>query len=85
MKRLGLVAVGCLCLASAPVAAQLGSGGGREAAPPPPTSGAQTGSRPPAPNKPASPPRWLYYLVVVALGGATIGLSIMPSKRGHQD
>jgi len=28
---------------------------------------------------------FLYYAVIVLLGGATIAVSVMPGKRGHQE
>lgn len=45
----------------------------------------ETTIRPPRPSelKPVSP--LMSYGVLVVLGGAILALSIMPSKRGHQD
>jgi len=41
--------------------------------------------RPPLPGQVDGPPLWLYYLILIALTGATVVLSILPSKRSHQD
>lgn len=41
--------------------------------------------RPPTPQQVDSPPLWLYYLILIVLTGATVALSILPSKRSHQD
>lgn len=32
-----------------------------------------------------SPKTWIYYVVIAVLAAATVGVSIMSSKRGHQD
>ncbi len=40
---------------------------------------------PPVPRKADSPPTLTNIFVMVALGGAVIGASMIPSKRGHQD
>jgi hypothetical protein len=47
--------------------------------------GGDAGLRPPVPERPDNPPRWLHYGVIAILGAATIAIAILPSKRGHQD
>ncbi|MEC9373494.1 MAG: hypothetical protein VYC34_06605, partial [Planctomycetota bacterium] len=49
------------------------------------TGSSSGGLRPPVPQRPKDPPRWIYYITVAAMGAAAIGVSILPSKRGHQD
>ncbi len=46
---------------------------------------AQRGVGPPRPEKPDEPPVFLYYGVLVVLALLTIGVSLIPSKRGHLD
>jgi hypothetical protein len=46
---------------------------------------AQRGIGPPRPEKPDEPPVYLYYGVLLVLGLLTIGVSLIPSKRGHLD
>lgn len=41
--------------------------------------------RPPLAKTPDQPATLLYYAVVGVLLLATVGVSVMPSKRGHQD
>lgn len=41
--------------------------------------------RPPKVNEPSQGQTWLYYLIGFALGGAALGLTLMPSRRTHQD
>lgn len=48
-------------------------------------SSGQQGLHPPTPRRPDAPPRWIYYGVMLILGGATIAVGIMPAKRSHQD
>ena len=40
---------------------------------------------PPTPVTPDMPPAWIYYMLVILLAAAGVMISIMPSKRGHQD
>lgn len=40
---------------------------------------------PPTPRQVDSPATWLYYLIIAVLLGATIIVSVFPSKRGHLD
>lgn len=40
---------------------------------------------PPRPAGEPSSPMWLYYIVLAVLVAATVGASVIPSKRGHQD
>jgi len=40
---------------------------------------------PPSPTTPDNPPLWIYYLLLLVLVAGSIMISIMPSKRGHQD
>ncbi|MBL0922118.1 MAG: hypothetical protein IBJ10_08325 [Phycisphaerales bacterium] len=40
---------------------------------------------PPVPAAPESPPIFVYYGVMAVLLIATFVISVMPSKRGHQD
>ena len=42
-------------------------------------------AQPPPPAAPANPPLWVYFLLMTALTAGTVFISIMPSKRGHQD
>ena len=42
-------------------------------------------AQPPPPAAPANPPLWVYFLLMMALTAGTVFISIMPSKRGHQD
>jgi Na+/H+ antiporter NhaA len=42
-------------------------------------------SAPPAPTLSRSLPPWVGYIVMVLLLAAVVGVSLMPSKRGHQD
>jgi len=46
---------------------------------------AQSGVGPARPQKPEEPPMFLYYGVFAVLALATIGASVIPSKRGHLD
>jgi hypothetical protein len=48
---------------------------------------AQSGANalPPAPRTTDRPPVVLHYAVAFLLAGGVVALSIMPSKRGHQD
>ncbi len=48
---------------------------------------AQSGANalPPAPRSTDRPPVVLHYAVAFLLAGGVVVLSIMPSKRGHQD
>ena len=39
----------------------------------------------PQPDLNRSPPIWLGYLVMVVLVAAVMAVSLLPSKRGHQD
>lgn len=41
--------------------------------------------RPPAPNEAEKPSLIVPYLLVFLLGGAAVGLSVLPSQRTHQD
>lgn len=43
------------------------------------------GGGPPLPQAADSPPSWLYFIVVGVLVAATVGASLLPSKRGHLD
>jgi len=49
------------------------------------TSAGPAEVRPPAPADPGKHNIIVPYLVAALLGGAAIGLAIMPSKRTHQD
>lgn len=40
---------------------------------------------PPAPSLNRSPPAWIGYLLIMVLLGMVVGVSLLPSKRGHQD
>lgn len=40
---------------------------------------------PPTPKQVDNPSTWLYYLIIAVLLGATIVVSVLPSKRGHLD
>lgn len=76
-----VVAAGLVTAAvCAPASAQIGLGGGERDAP-----AGVTEQRPLAIESPATARTWLYYLVMVVGGVATIGVAIMPSKRTHQD
>ncbi len=46
---------------------------------------AQEGSAPPQPNLTKSAPAWLGFMVMVILLALVLGVSLLPSKRGHQD
>lgn len=46
---------------------------------------AQSGSGPPLPQAADEPPTWLYFIIVGLLVAATVGASLLPSKRGHLD
>lgn len=57
-----------------------------------PAALAQTGAtqaskqvRPPDPGNPTPPNLVVIYLLLIALFGGAVGLSIMPSQRTHQD
>ncbi len=41
--------------------------------------------RPPKVNEPGAGQTWLYYLVGLGFGAAAVGITIMPSRRTHQD
>lgn len=41
--------------------------------------------RPPDPGDPEAPSRLMVYAVALLLGGAAIGLAVMPSRRTHED
>ena len=41
--------------------------------------------RPPAPSDPGKPSVMIPYALVLVLGGAAVGLSILPSQRTHHD
>lgn len=81
--RILLIALAALLLA-APAPAQIGAPGGppQRTQQPQPTTGR---ARPPSPPEAETPPIWIYYLVFAALIGATVFVSLLPSKRGHQD
>jgi hypothetical protein len=46
---------------------------------------AQSAEAPPQPALSKTPPVWLGYLVMFVLLGVVLAVSLMPSKRGHQD
>lgn len=46
---------------------------------------AQSGTGPPRPQRPDEPPTFIYYGAFVVLALLTIGVSLIPSKRGHLD
>lgn len=46
---------------------------------------AQQGTGPPRPQRPDEPPTFIYYGAFAVLTLLTIGVSIIPSKRGHLD
>ncbi len=48
-------------------------------------SGNRSVARPPSPERPDNPPVWLFYIVAAGLTGGAVAVSILPSKRGHQD
>ncbi|MCK4871995.1 MAG: hypothetical protein KAS72_04640 [Phycisphaerales bacterium] len=39
----------------------------------------------PSPNASVTPKVWITYAILLVLAGAVIGISLTPSKRGHQD
>ncbi len=41
--------------------------------------------RPEKAETPGPTPRWLYYIIMSALGIGAVGVAIMPSQRTHQD
>lgn len=41
--------------------------------------------RPPSPGDPTPPNTIIIYVAVLLLGGAALGLTILPSRRTHQD
>ncbi len=41
--------------------------------------------RPPKVSEPSKGQTWLYYLIGFAMSGAALGLTLMPSRRTHQD
>ena len=87
-RSLKIICATATMLLASQAHAQFGSPGGAPADrqaqqnAPGATSG---GLRPPVPQRPDDPPRWIYYLTVAAMGAAAIGVSVLPSKRGHQD
>ena len=46
---------------------------------------AQQGTGPPRPQRPDEPPTFIYYATFGVLALLTIGVSLIPSKRGHLD
>jgi hypothetical protein len=46
---------------------------------------AQRAEAPPQPSLSGSPPVWLGYLIMFVLLAVVLAVSLMPSKRGHQD
>ncbi|MGP1310300.1 MAG: hypothetical protein ACTS27_08900 [Phycisphaerales bacterium] len=46
---------------------------------------AQSATGPPRPTQPDDPPTFIYYGVFAVLALLTIGVSLIPSKRGHLD
>ncbi len=46
---------------------------------------AQSGTGPPRPQKADEPPTFIYYGTFAVLALLTIGVSLIPSKRGHLD
>ena len=43
------------------------------------------GNAPPQPNLTKTPPVWIGFVFMVILLALVLGVSLMPSKRGHQD
>ncbi|MCA9282735.1 MAG: hypothetical protein H6812_01935 [Phycisphaeraceae bacterium] len=41
--------------------------------------------RPPKVSNPSAGKTWLYYITGLGLGAIAVGLTIMPSRRTHQD
>jgi len=41
--------------------------------------------RPPRVSTPSAGKTWLYYITGLGLGAIAVGLTIMPSRRTHQD
>lgn len=91
-----IIAVALLALTTflaAPTLAQVAPGGASPPGATPATQqapvAAQSAERIPPPTPPATEPLGLsvllYYAVIIVLGGATIAISVMPGKRGHQD
>lgn len=68
-RALTLALAASACLAGAPAAWAQGS----------------TVVRPPKVNEPSAGQTWLYYLVGVGLGAMAVGVTILPSRRTHQD
>lgn len=86
LRRLGpLALVLILCLSALPAFAQGGGvltpgGSSGPAAPPRPP-----GSAAPQPSVRESYPVWFGYLLMFVLGGGVLVVSLLPSKRSHQD
>ncbi len=40
---------------------------------------------PPTPRQVDNPATWLFYIIIAVLLGATVVVSVFPSKRGHMD
>ena len=57
----------------------------RAAALPLPAAAVAQGSAPPSPSLSKWAPPWVGYIVTVVLLALVLGVSLMPSKRGHQD
>jgi hypothetical protein len=51
----------------------------------PPVAFAQRAEAPPQPSLSSVPPVWLGYLIMFVLLAVVLAVSLMPSKRGHQD
>lgn len=52
-----------------------------------PSASAQSSSviRPPKVSEPSAGQTWLYYIVGIGLGAMAVGVTILPSRRTHQD
>ena len=50
-----------------------------------PTAVAFAQTAPPQPSLKRSPPVWIGYLVMFVLAVLVVAVSLLPSKRGHQD
>jgi hypothetical protein len=76
----------CLVLALAPAAlAQKGMGAVEDPDPTQAPSAPPKDVRPPAPAEPEKASVAIPYALTLLLGGAAVGLAVMPSSRTHQD
>lgn len=55
------------------------------AAPPASAQSSSTVVRPPRVSEPSAGKTWAYYIIGLGMGAIALGITILPSRRTHQD